>query len=66
MQAIYHTNTEELTIEFLEMIKKQFANAKIDIVIREMDETDYLNKSPKNKELLEKAIKEVEEGKLIS
>jgi len=37
MEAIYHTSVNELSIYFLEMLKKQFANAKIDI--------DYLNSS---------------------
>lgn len=66
MQAVYHTNVNELSLSFLEMLKKQFANAKVDIVIRHNDETDYLNSSEKNRELLEKAIQEVEQSKLIS
>lgn len=65
MRAVYHTNINELTNDFLENLKIQFKNAKVDIVIREMDETDYLNSSPKNRELLEKAIEEVENSKLI-
>jgi predicted glycosyltransferase involved in capsule biosynthesis len=66
MQAVYHTTIDELTPTFFEFLKKQFKNAKIDIFINEMDETDYLNKSIKNRELLEKAIKEVENGNLIN
>ncbi len=66
MQAVYHTNTDELTIEFLEMLKKQFVNAKVDIFIRESDDTDYLNSSIKNKKLLEEAILEVKQSKLIN
>ncbi len=65
MQTIYHTTTSELTIEFLEMIKKQFRDAKVDIIIKEFDDTDYLNSSPKNREVLEKAIAEVNKSKLI-
>jgi len=34
MQAVYYTSVDELTIGFLEMLKKQFSNAKVDIVIR--------------------------------
>jgi len=64
MQAIYHTTTSELTIEFLEMIKKQFRDAKVDIIIKKFDDTDYLNSSPKNREILEKAISEVNKSKL--
>jgi hypothetical protein len=65
MQAIYHTDVNELNIDFLNMLKKQFLNAKVDIVIKDMDETDYLNSSSKNKKILDKAILEVEQSKFI-
>lgn len=66
MQAIYHTNLNEITLSFIENLKRQFHNSKVDIVIKEMDETDYLNKSSKNKIFLEEAIKEVDALKLIN
>ena len=66
MQAVYYTNLDELTVGFIEMLKKQFANAKVELVIRQNDETDYLNSSETNKKLLEKAILEVESSKFIS
>ena len=66
MQAIFHTSVDELTIGFLENLKKQFRNTRIDIVVKEGDETDYLNSSRKNRELLESAIKEVENHNPIS
>jgi len=65
MEAIYHTSINELSIEFFEMLKKQFVNAKVDIVVHQSDETDYLNSSLTNKKLLEEAIAEVEQSKLI-
>jgi hypothetical protein len=65
MQAIYHTSIDELTVAFIENLKKQFQNSKVDIVIRDLDETDYLNKSSKNKQYLEEAIQEVNNSKLI-
>lgn len=65
MEAIYHTNVNELSLDFLEMIKKQFTNAKVDIVIRQSDDTDYLNSSKTNQKYLEEAIAEVENAKLI-
>ncbi len=65
MQAIYHTDVNELNIDFLNMLKKQFLNAKVDIVIKDIDDTDYLNSSSKNKKLLDEAILEVEQSKLI-
>ena len=66
MQAVYHTTVDELTISFIENIKKQFQNAKVDIVIREQDETDYLNSSKINKQSLDDAILEVNNNKFIS
>lgn len=66
MQAIYHTSVDELSVAFIESLKKQFRNAKVDIVIKEMDETDYLNNSLKNKKLLEDAINEVNATKFIN
>ena len=65
MEAIYHTNINELSIDFIEMLKKQFTNAKVDIVIRENDETDYLNSSKTNRRYLEEAIRQVESSNLI-
>ncbi|HIP17747.1 MAG TPA: hypothetical protein EYG78_00235 [Sulfurovum sp.] len=65
MQAIYHTDVNELNIDFLNMLKKQFLNAKVDIVIKDIDETDYLNSSSENRKLLDEAILEVEQSKLI-
>lgn len=65
MQAIYHTSLDEITVSFVENLKKQFANAKVDIVIKDYDETDYLNSSETNKRHLDEAIKEVEGQKLI-
>jgi len=65
MEAIYHANVNELSSDFIEMLKKQFSNAKVDIVIRQNDDTDYLNSSPTNRKYLEEAIAEVEKTKLI-
>ena len=65
MQAIYHTTTEELTVSFLENFKKQFKNHSIEIIVKEQDETQYLNNSEVNKKYLEEAIKEVERGNII-
>ena len=65
MQAIYHTTTNELTVGFIEYLKKQFQNYSVDIVIKEQDETAYLNSSKTNKQYLEEAINEVKNAKLI-
>jgi len=49
VQAIYHTTVDELSVAFIENLKKQFTYSKVDIVIKDQDETDYLNSSSKNK-----------------
>jgi len=65
MQAIYHTTTNELTVSFIEYLKKQFKNYSVDIIINEQDGTEYLNSSKINKQYLEEAINEVNNTKLI-
>ena len=65
MEATYYFNINELNNDFLSMLKKQFSNAKAELVIRDLDETDYLNSSSANKKALENAIQEVSEAKLI-
>ena len=65
MQAIYHTNINELTVSFIDHLKKQFKNSSVDIVIKDKDETDYLNSSIKNKKFLEEAIEEVNNTQFI-
>jgi hypothetical protein len=65
MQAIYHTNTNELTVSFIEYLKNQFKDYSVDIIIKEQDETQYLNSSKTNKLYLEQAMQEVNHTKLI-
>lgn len=66
MQAIYYAQMNELTFSFIENLKKQFQNSKVEIVIKDMDETDYLNKSAKNKQYLDEAIQEVNNTNFIN
>ena len=66
MLAIYHTTVSELNFDFIKYLKKQFKDYSIDIIVKEQDETSYLNSSKKNKRFLEEAIKEVNEAKLIN
>lgn len=65
MQAIYHANINELTVSFIDHLKKQFQNSSIDIVIKDNDDTAYLNSSIKNKEFLEEAISDVNNTQFI-
>ena len=65
MQAVYHTNVDELTVSFLEYLKKQFKHSSVEILIKEQDDTEYLNNSKKNKSYLEEAITEVNSTQFI-
>jgi PHD/YefM family antitoxin component YafN of YafNO toxin-antitoxin module len=63
MYATYTLNKEELNLEFLEILKKTVTGDHIHISVESYDETEYLLRSPKNKEILLERIKNVEEGK---
>ncbi len=65
MQAIYHTTIDELSTAFIEHLKQQFKSSKVDIIIKDYDDTDYLNSSATNKQYLEQAIEEVNQTKII-
>lgn len=68
MEARYILKPEELTIEFINSVKKMFnatSTLRIEIV-EEMDETDYLLSTKANKEMLTNAMNEYKEGKTVS
>jgi antitoxin YefM len=60
-------NADMLDEDFLKAIKMLFKNREIEIAIydaeTEEDTTEYLMRSPKNRERLLKAIEDVEKGK---
>ena len=71
MVTTYTLNTGELESTFIDSIRTTYPNRVVEIEVREQsdfeyDETEYLMRSPANREHLLKAIKEVEEGKLIT
>ncbi|MCL1855997.1 MAG: hypothetical protein FWF86_09715 [Clostridia bacterium] len=71
MEAIYRLNTNDLGIGFVNSLQAAYPGKTIKITVREeddpdFDETEYLNRSPANREHLDKAMKNVAEGKLIS
>ena len=64
MYTIYHMNTDELSIEFLESIKTLFPHKTIEIAVTEteaigQDETDYLLQNPANRARLFEALENV-------
>ncbi len=60
MQTIYQINADELDHNILESIKALFKNKEIEIVVTELDETEYLLRSTANQEQLLRAIEDVE------
>ena len=69
METIYKLNARELTSDFVASIQNVYLERDIEITVREAgisepwDETEYLASFPANKEHLDKAVKNVEEGK---
>jgi len=61
MQATFELDMKELNNEFLLLLKKQFKNAKLKLIIKE-DETEYLMKNKANKEFLLNSINEIKRG----
>ncbi|MDY6805631.1 MAG: hypothetical protein SXA11_17730, partial [Cyanobacteriota bacterium] len=56
MPTVYRLKASELDANFLARIKENFGDKEIEIVISELDETEYLLKSEVNKNKLLKAI----------
>ena len=59
MQTIYRLKASELDSDFLEGLKATFKDKEIEIIVYEVNETDYLLKSDANKVRLLKAIENV-------
>jgi antitoxin YefM len=66
MFATYQINSDELNFDFLKSIKETFKGKAIEISIMDYDETDYLLRSPKNKEILLERINDVKNGKNLT
>ena len=68
MSATYRLNANELDHNFLDALKAVFKDKEIEIVVTEAgqkgeDETEYLLKSPANRERLLAAIENVAQGR---
>jgi len=60
MNAIYQGKADELDQNFIESVKAAFKDKEIEITVYERDETEYLLRSPANREHLLRAIADVE------
>jgi antitoxin YefM len=63
MYTIYRLNADELDSNFLESLKSAFGHKQIEIAVSEADETEYLLRSPANRERLQQAVADVEAGR---
>lgn len=65
MYAVYRVNADELDSQFLESLKAAFKDKQVEIAVSAVDETEYLLRSPANRERLLKAVDDVEQGRNI-
>ncbi len=65
MVTIYRLNADELDGNFLASLKAAFAHKEIEIAVAEADETEYLLRSPANRERLLAAVADVEAGRNV-
>jgi antitoxin YefM len=65
MFTIYHANADELDAQFLDSVKTAFKHKQVEITVSEADETEYLLRSPANRQHLEKALADVASGRNI-
>ncbi len=63
MYVIYRTSAAELDSQFLESLKTAFKDKQIEIAVSETDETDYLLRSPANRDRLLQTVEDIEHGR---
>ena len=64
MYATYRLKAEELTEDFVKILKESFRDKEIEITVQEaMDETEYLLSTEANRKHLLKAIEDLKSGK---
>jgi len=64
MYSTYRLKANELDKDFIKSLKEIFHNKEIEIIVQEVeeDETEYLLKSPVNRDRLLKAVKNADEN----
>ena len=65
MNTIYQVNANEIDQGLLASIKAALKDKEIEITVNEFDETEYLLRSPANRDSLIRAVKDIEEGRNI-
>jgi antitoxin YefM len=62
MYTTYQINSKDLTPDFIEILKRTYKDKEIEIAVSEIDETDYLLRSQKNREILISRIDDLKKG----
>ena len=65
MFTIYRLNADDLDENFLESLKAAFRHQEIEIAVGTADETEYLLRSPANREALLQAVGDVGAGRNV-
>lgn len=66
MYSTYRLNTDDLSADFIEAVKKVYQHRNVEIIIQDIeDETDYLMKSPENHARLLKAMDNIKQNNNI-
>lgn len=65
METTIKINTDSLTPEFIEGIKKLFPHKTVEITIQPADETDYILSNPVYSQVLQDRITEYEAKKQV-
>ena len=62
MNSVYRLRSDELTPEFITILKKSYPHKEIEITVDEVvDETEYLMSTSANRVHLENAIRNIEQ-----
>jgi translation initiation factor 2B subunit (eIF-2B alpha/beta/delta family) len=62
MNSVYRLRSDELTLEFITILKKSYPHKEIEITVDEVvDETEYLMSTTANRVHLENAIRNIEQ-----
>ena len=62
MITTYRLNTNELTAQLLDLIRKSFPGKEIEITVLEEDTTDYLKSNPANQRHINEAVQRIEKN----
>jgi hypothetical protein len=65
MTTTFSLSTSELDEGFLNKLRAMFSDKRIEILVHEQDETEYLRSNPANREHLNKVIADIESGRNI-